>query len=206
MQRKVFRVERMLADRTVTRSAVNPAVDKPAEFTVARHGGAQQSLRREVGELRQAAERTVRDLAALVDDGGDRRLARAAGKLGVAIEGMEKATEAILKSAEVIDDSAKALAATSRTDYARGLTQEIQDHVVKLYEACNFQDLGGQQISNVIETLNAIENHVDDMLKRDGSHSADASRFKSNGELLNGPRLDGEAGHTSQHDIDLMFD
>ena len=206
MQRKVFRVERMLADRTAARSAVNPAGDKPAEFTVTRHDGAQQSRRPEVDEVRQAAARTVRDLATLVGNGDDRRLARAAGKLGVAIEGMEKATEAILKSAEVIDDSAKALAATSRTDYARGLTQEIQDHVVKLYEACNFQDLGGQQISNVIETLNAIENHVDGMLERDGGRSADARRFKSNGELLNGPRLDGESGHTSQHDIDLMFD
>lgn len=202
VQRKVFRVERMLADRTVARSAV----DKPATFTVTRSDGAQQSLQREVGELRDVAARTIRDLATLVGGDDDRRLARAAGKLGVAIEGMEKATEAILKSAEVIDESAKALAATSRTDYARGLTQEIQDHVVKLYEACNFQDLGGQQISSVIETLNAIETKVDGMLKRDGRRSPDASRSKSNGELLNGPRLDGESGHTSQHDIDLMFD
>ncbi|HSP50958.1 MAG TPA: hypothetical protein VLN61_12445 [Pseudolabrys sp.] len=35
-----------------------------------------------------------------------------------------------------IDESARALAATLKDDYKRGLTQEIQEHVVKIYEAC----------------------------------------------------------------------
>ena len=88
-------------------------------------------------------------------------MARAAGELGAAVDGMEKATEKILKSAEVIDDSAKALAAALKTDYERGLAQDIQEHVVQIYEACNFQDLGGQRIGNVIETLTTIEDQVD---------------------------------------------
>ena len=61
--------------------------------------------------------------------------------------------EKILKSTEVIDESAKALAATMKTDYERGLAQDIQDQVVQIYEACNFQDLAGQRIGNVIATL-----------------------------------------------------
>lgn len=211
MQRKVFRVERLLDSHATARPAngavPDSGVDPRASVRSERpDDGAVASLERELADLNAAVAHTMRELAALVGEGHERHMAHAAGKLGAAVEGMEKATVKILKSAEVIDDSAKALAATSRTDYARGLTQEIQDHVVKLYEACNFQDLGGQQISNVIETLNAIESHVDGMLKRDGGRSADAPRFKSNGELLNGPRLDGESGHTSQHDIDLMFD
>ena len=120
---------------------------------------------------------------------------------------MEKATEKILKSAEVIDDSAKALAAAMKTDYERGLTQEIQDHVVKIYEACNFQDLSGQRIGNVIETLNSIEDQVEGMLERHNGrpgHAPATNPFAGHG-LLNGPRLDGDSGHTNQSDIDVLF-
>ena len=87
-------------------------------------------------------------------------MAHAAGKLGAAVDGMEKATQKILKSSEVIDESASALAASLKTDYQRGLAQDIQDHVVQIFEACNFQDLSGQRIGNVIETLNTIEDQV----------------------------------------------
>ena len=126
--------------------------------------GAVQSLKRELALLHDAIAHNKRELAALIGDGHERRMAHAAGKLGAAVEGMEKATVKILKSTEVIDDSARALTATLRDDYKRGLAQEIQDHVVKIYEACNFQDLSGQRIGHVIETLNMIEDQVAGML------------------------------------------
>ena len=157
--------------------------------------------------LRDAVAHNIRELAALIGDSQERHMAHAAGKLGAAIEGMEKATEKILKSAEVIDDSAKALAAAMKTDYERGLAQEIQDHVVKIYEACNFQDLSGQRIGHVIETLNSIEDQVEGMLERHNGRPADAPAGKpfARPALLNGPRLDGDSGHTSQSDIDALF-
>jgi chemotaxis protein CheZ len=107
----------------------------------------------------------------------------------------------------VIDDSAKALAAAPKTDYERGLAQDIQDHVVKIYEACNFQDLAGQRIGNVIATLNLIEDRVAGILDRCKSPSGETPTGKpSSGRgLLNGPRLDGASGHTSQSDIDALF-
>ena len=121
---------------------------------------------------------------------------------------MEKATEKILKSAEVIDECAKALAAAMKTDYERGLAQEIQDRVVQIYEACNFQDLSGQRIGNVIGTLTTIEDQVEGMLDRHQARPAGAPPAKppSSPTLLNGPRLDGDSGHTSQQDIDVLFD
>ena len=105
----------------------------------------------------------------------------------------------------MIDESARALAATLKDDYKRGLAQEIQEHVVKIYEACNFQDLGGQRIGHVIETLNMIENQVEDMLERHSGQPGGAPADKPGHALLNGPRLDGNSGHTSQRDIDKMF-
>ncbi len=215
MQRKVFRVERMFGGRTATRSIVPEAQDKVIDPKTApvraerpdRTDATVQSLKCELALLHDAVAHSMSELAALIGDGQERRMAHAAGKLGAAVEGMEKATEKILKSAEVIDDSAKALAAAMKTDYERGLTQEIQDHVVKIYEACNFQDLSGQRIGNVIETLNSIEDQVEGMLERHKGrpgHAPATKPFAGHG-LLNGPRLDGDSGHTNQSDIDVLF-
>ena len=101
---------------------------------------------------------------------------------------MEQATEKILKSAEVIEDGAKALAAAMKTDYERGLAQEIQDHVVKIYEACNFQDLSGQRIGHVIETLTMIEDQVEGMLDRHQSRPCDRPAAKPDGSETSAQR------------------
>jgi chemotaxis protein CheZ len=213
VQRKVFRIERMIGSRAGARPAAPEKAADPKSMHA--HGerhepadDAVQSLERELAQLHDAVAHNVRELSALIGDGNERHMAHAAGKLGAAVEGMEKATEKILKSAEVIDECAKALTASLKDDYKRGLAQEIQDHVVNLYEACNFQDLSGQRIGHVIETLNSIEDQVEGMLKRHNGRPCDAPAAKpfARPALLNGPRLDGDSGHTSQDDIDLMFD
>ena len=210
MQRKVFRVERMLGDRAAARPMGIAAEDKIAAPKAARPDAADgtvQSLKRELALLHDAIAHNMRELTTLIGEGREHHMAHAAGKLGAAVEGMEKATEKILKSTEVIDDSAKALAASLKDDYKRGLAQEIQDHVVKIYEACNFQDLSGQRIGHVVETLNRIEDQVEAMLDRHKGRPGEAPAAKpvSDHGLLNGPRLDGDSGHTNQIDIDKMF-
>ena len=200
MQRKVFRVERMFGGRAAAWPLAAAAPDKVTRPEAFARAEAPDLAGGSVPELK-------RELAALIGDGRERRMAHAAGKLGAAVEGMEKATVKILKSTEVIDDSAKALAASLKTDYERGLAQDIQDHVVKIYEACNFQDLSGQRIGHVIETLNVIEDQVEGMLDRHEGQPGDApaaTPFSDRG-LINGPRLDGDSGHTSQRDIDALF-
>jgi chemotaxis protein CheZ len=210
VQRKVFRVERLFGGRAAGRrmgiAAPNQVAEPKATPACAEQSdGTVQSLKRELALLHDAIARNKRELVVLIGDGRERRMAHAAGKLGAAVEGMEKATEKILKSTEVIDESARALAATLKDDYKRGLAQEIQEHVVKIYEACNFQDLSGQRIGHVIETLNMIENQVEDMLARHSGQPGEVPAGKPGRALLNGPRLDGDSGHTSQRDIDKMF-
>ena len=151
-----------------------------------------------------------RELSALINDGNERRMARAAGELGVAVEGMETATQKILASAEIIDDCARALASALTDEYHHGLTQDLQDHVVRIYEACNFQDLSGQRIGKVIGILMMVEERLAAMVERfssttESKRPAAAGTGSSGGELINGPRLDGASGHASQQDIDAMF-
>jgi chemotaxis protein CheZ len=210
VQHKVFRVERMLGVRAAARPMGIVAEDKIAAPKAPQPDAADttvQSLKRELALLHDAIAHNMRELTTLIGEGRERHMAHAAGKLGAAVEGMEKATEKILKSTEVIDDSAKALAASLKDDYKRGLAQEIQDHVVKIYEACNFQDLSGQRIGHVVETLNMIEDQVEAMLDRHKGRPGEAPAAKpvSDHGLLNGPRLDGDSGHTNQIDIDKMF-
>jgi chemotaxis protein CheZ len=208
VKRNVFRVERMFGSRLAARPAPAPAPHKSVKPAQADLPDANvQTLKRELARLHDAIEHNKRELGVLIGEGRERRMAHAAGKLGAAVEGMEKATEKILKSAEVIDESARALTAALKTDYERGLAQDIQDHVVKIFEACNFQDLSGQRIGHVIETLNTIEDQVEAMLERDARTPGEAPAAKppSGPSLLNGPRLDGDSGHTSQSAIDAMF-
>jgi chemotaxis protein CheZ len=215
VQRKVFRIERMVGDNLAAGPAAAQTPDKTpnSQAALARFGrpdaadGTVQSLERELARLNEAVAHTMRELVALIGDSRERHMAHAAGKLGAAIEGMERATENILESSEVIEDSAKALAAAMKTDYERSLAQEIQDHVVKIYEACNFQDLSGQRIGNVIETLTTIEDRVEGMLDRHQGWPCDRpAKLDCRQSLLNGPRIDGDSGHTSQQDIDILFD
>ena len=202
VQRKLFRVEQMMASRRASplaaeRRAVAPAVDDDT-----------QALTRELAALRDAIADNAHELALLLNEGKERRMSRAAGELGAAVEVMEKSTDKILKSAEVIDDNAKALSSSLKSDYKCGLASEIQDQITSIYEACNFQDLAGQRIGKVIGTLGQIEDAVTRLLARCqgrlGGEAAPAVRPPRR-DLLNGPRLDGDSGHASQCDIDALF-
>ena len=130
----------------------------------------------------------------------------AAGELGAAVESMETATQKILKSTEGVDDNARALGAALKNDYERSLAQDIQEQVVHIYEACNFQDLAGQRIGKVIEMLGMVEAQLSAMAARcNGGDAPAATPAQNDGGLINGPRLDGAAGHVSQRDIDMLF-
>ncbi len=202
MQRKLFRIEEMAAARRAAALNAHRAVAKP---TI---GNDTQSLIRELTTLRGVIAENARDLALLLNEGKERRMARAAGELGAAVEVMEKSTDKILKSGEAIDDNAKMLHSSLHDDYKAGLAQEILDQLTTIYEACNFQDIAGQRIGKVIGTLGEIEDAVTRMLARCegllGGVAAPPMPAPRRG-LLNGPRLDGEPGHASQIDIDAMF-
>lgn len=114
-------------------------------------------------------------------------------------------------AAEAIEETAKMLCAVLNKQHERGLAQDIQDHVIRIYEACNFHDLTGQRADKVIATLKFIDERVTGMIDvcgqldrlraRSGPPAAASGRH-----LVNGPRIEGDLGHASQDDIDLLFD
>jgi chemotaxis protein CheZ len=215
VQRKVFRVEQMFA----VGRAGEPAPQIHVDELKALHRLAEQrdnvtadtvqGLTHELTLMRDIIARNKRELAAMIGEGKERRMARAADELRASVDSMDYATQKILKSVEIIDDSAKALAAAQKNDYETGLTQEIQDQVVAIYEACNFQDLAGQRIGNVLGMMTMVEDQVAAMLDRCNGITGPVQMpvaAKPDAALLNGPMLDGDVGHASQSDIDAMFD
>ena len=83
-----------------------------------------------------------------------------AASLHAIVGGTERATQSILQAAEEIDQAANTLSASVKGGHDQGLAHDIQDRVVQIFEACNFQDLTGQRVAHVMATLKFVEEHV----------------------------------------------
>jgi chemotaxis protein CheZ len=222
VQQKRFRIEEMLPRKGFACEAQMPSSDPShaelvAEVTRLRTAAVTRAertnpetraLKQELDLMYEAISRTKREIASLhASEAGQARVARASLELDAVIGSTESATQSILHAAEEIDEMAKTLAASVKNEQEQALAQDIQDHVVRIYEACNFQDLAGQRIGKATTTLKFIEQHILRMMDIWGgldSYAA-AATADERSRLLNGPRLEGDADHASQQDIDRMF-
>jgi chemotaxis protein CheZ len=172
-----------------------------------------EKLKIELDLIHEAINRTKQEIAVLHGKSfnGD-EMARVTGELGAVVGGTEEATQQILEAAEAIDQAASALAKVTSPDQQAQLSEDIQDRVVAIFEACNFQDLTGQRISKVMTTMKFIEHHINVMMDIWGGVDAIKAHAPAvvddrvgDARLLNGPKGLDEVGHASQDDIDAMF-
>jgi chemotaxis protein CheZ len=173
-----------------------------------------EKLKVELDLIHDAIDRTKREIAVLHGKSFDgQEMAKVNGELGAVVGGTEQATQQILEAAEAIDQAASALSKVDSIEQQKILSEEIQERVVSIFEACNFQDLTGQRISKVMTTMKFIENHINVMMEIWGGVDAIKAHAppiidtrEGDAKLLNGPKLDGDVGHASQDDIDALFD
>ena len=173
-----------------------------------------EKLKVELDLIYDAISRTKREIAVLHGKSfNGEEMARVNGELGAVVGGTEEATQQILEAAESIDQAATALTKVNSPDQQKLLSEEIQERVVSIFEACNFQDLTGQRIKKVMTTMKFIENHITVMMDIWGGVDAIKAHAppivdtrEGDDRLLNGPKLDDDAGHASQDDIDALFD
>lgn len=130
------------------------------------------------------------------------RLPKAGEHLGAIVAATEEATNLIMESAEAM------LEATSEDEAT--LKAVVNDKVMAIFEACSFQDLTGQRIARVVETLEQIEARVGRFaaaVKPGGDPDAqepENEREKRARELLlNGPQAAAVA--IGQDDIDALM-
>jgi chemotaxis protein CheZ len=131
-------------------------------------------------------------------------LTRIAHELEAVTSGTAQATQKILAAAEEIDQLANTLAAGLKGKLEQNLAQDISDLVIRIFEACNFQDLTGQRVAKALATLKFVEQHVSHAL--DEIKTAMQARPPVDSmQYLHGPRLDSDSGHISQSEIDALF-
>lgn len=172
-----------------------------------------EKLKIELDLIHEAIDRTKREIAVLHGQSfSGEEMMKVTGELGAVVGGTEEATQQILEAAEAIDEAAGALAKTQSADQQARLSQDIQDRVITIFEACNFQDLTGQRINKVMTTMKFIEHHINVMMDIWGGVDAIKAHAPAviddrvgDARLLNGPKAVGEDGHVSQNDIDALF-
>ncbi len=162
---------------------------------------------KELDSLARYIQGAKSEISALCpDDIRDEHLPAATGQLDAIVAATEDATSTILDAAEKIDAEASNLKA-----------QAITDEVIRIYEACSFQDLTGQRISKVVATLKHIEERLDllvsvfgdevrAMRATAGDEAATDGKNKPTGadhDLLSGPQLPGEGN--KQEEIDALL-
>jgi chemotaxis protein CheZ len=167
------------------------------------------AFRAELELIAAAMKRTRGELAGGPGPDGLGAISRAGRELNAIVAGTEQATQQVLRAAEEIDQTANTLSAALKSGHERGLASDIRDQVVKIYEACNFQDLTGQRIAQVTDILAALETHVARLAEIWSAieciEPAAAEPPAGDRRFLNGPKLEGDGGHFSQSDIDAIF-
>ncbi len=161
------------------------------------------SIYRECRALSDYIDDARKEIASLQpSDLESARIPRAELELDAIVQQTEEATNTIMEAAEEImgadPEDAAAYQATT------------QDAVMRIFEACSFQDITGQRISKVVETLAHIEKRVLELRDLLGVTEADieeaqGSEPQKTGDeaLLSGPALDGEG--IDQTEVDALM-
>ena len=167
-------------------------------------------LRTELRALAMCIQQTKVEISALRPrDADDDRLVAVTFELDAIVTSTERATQTILDAAERIDAAAAAVAAHGADSFVKRQTDDIREQVIEIFESCNFQDITGQRITKVVNTLKYVEDRINAMIEIWGAESfADLQRAEDEHEdeeakLLNGPQLDNKG--ISQAEIDKLF-
>lgn len=125
----------------------------------------------------------------------------ATDELDAIVEVTAKATGTILDACEDIDSATAALGVGPERAAVEAATARI-------YAACGFQDLTGQRIAKVVDTLRRIDRRVNAVCKAFGlepeGECADAGDDMARDQsLLNGPSLPDEA--MTQNEVDKVL-
>ena len=159
---------------------------------------------RELREIAGYIEAMRGEIGALqVNDLKDSRIPSAGQELSAITKSTEQATNTIMECAEAVmgADASDPVAYKALVD----------DKMMVIFEACSFQDITGQRIAKVVETLEHIESRVarfaevmrDKDLEGFLTEHERQRKERKDKLLLNGPQLEGEGVVQSQ--VDAMF-
>lgn len=157
----------------------------------------------ELKELQKVIEDARKEVGmAGAGDIKSKHIPTATDELDAVVEATAEATGTIMDACDVIQEKAAEAGAAGEV---------IGGEVIKIYEACSFQDITGQRITKVVSTLRTIEEKVNKLLNglgeslsdSEGEGSGESSGPKGDAALLNGPQMPDKA--ITQDDIDKLL-
>lgn len=133
------------------------------------------------------------------------RIPTAGAELEAITRDTENATHNIMNSAEAM----MGFSIDQFGGDANAYKAAVDDEVMKIFEACSFQDITGQRVSKVVNVLKQIEERVGKLANTLGVEDSTpqemtAEEKRRHDLLLNGPAIGGP--ETKQDAIDAMFD
>ncbi len=181
------------------------------QFEVQKEATSLEVLRAELQSMAAHIQTAKQEIAALHEkdhkiESSANRIVTATSELDQIVQATERATSDILNAAERVMEIAGALPA----DLAEQ-GQILTDQATEIFTACSFQDITGQRISKVVNTLRYIDQRVAAMVEIWGADAlsgvkpaaAPAADSRADSHLLNGPSLPGQ-GRT-QDEIDALL-
>ena len=168
-------------------------------------GGARLSIFQQLKDLQSIIEEARQDIgAARASDISGKHIPTATDELDAVVEATAEATGKIMDSCDIIVEKASE---------AGDAGAVITDEVMKVYEACSFQDITGQRITKVVTTLKTIEEKVQIIMNAVGDTLPVNESAEDGGQeedtrvgderLLNGPQMADNA--ISQDEIDKLL-
>ncbi len=170
-------------------------------------------LSENLNKLFAFVEKVRNEIAALdlAEKESDPDLFKAMNKLldGI-LEATTDASEKIMSAVEKNNVAIENLQASTSDDEQSKAIEQIIDGHNEIFEACAFQDLTGQRVTQLSKSVHYIEERIAALRELWGKEELDKINIESKKELtedeklLNGPQVKAEA--LDQADIDAMFD
>ena len=169
-------------------------------------------VRVEIAQMVRIITSAKQEIAAIKHPmSNDDRMLAATSELDAIVLATETSTNAVLASAEAIENLIRSLSSRFQDDEdMMALTDQVANEIIKIFEACNFQDITGQRMTKVVKIIKFIEERILSMIEIWGLEAfaelpiPKSEQNDGDKALMNGPQLTG--GGISQDDINALFD
>ena len=159
----------------------------------------------EMKQLQKLIEDTRSEIGLANPDAiNNQHIPTATDELDAVVEATAEATGTIMDACDVIQGHADKVGGE--------VGAEIGGQIIKIHEACSFQDITGQRITKTVNTLKTIEQKVSDLLRimgdnmpgsAEGASAVDEDTRTGDEALLNGPQMQDQA--ITQDEIDKLL-
>ncbi len=198
------------ADNTEVLAAIDALGTKLDRFLSQDHVKIEQ-VQAEIQDIAGRIKATKLEMAAIRHPlSSEDRFQEASEQLMAVVKATEQATNTIIGAAEQIEDIVSEVRSQLPDGYQNSRLNDLNEVVLRIYEACNFQDLTGQRITKVVQALAFIEERIDAMMSLWNRKEFEALPLppavhrKDAGLDLHGPAKPNET--VTQADIDALFD